>query len=51
MVFVLEDSAPVHDQASFERLLGESPTGFDNLFELDASLSLALARGLVEVLG
>ncbi|QDU86185.1 Signal transduction histidine-protein kinase BarA [Planctomycetes bacterium Pla163] len=51
MVFVLNDSAPVHDQASFERLLGESPTGFDNLFELDASLSLALARGLVEVLG
>lgn len=51
IVFVLNDSAPVHDQASFERLLGESPTGFDNLFELDASLSLALARGLVEVLG
>lgn len=51
LVFTVTDSAPVHDQASFERLLTESPSGLDNLFELDASLSFALARGLVEVLG
>jgi signal transduction histidine kinase/HPt (histidine-containing phosphotransfer) domain-containing protein/CheY-like chemotaxis protein len=49
--FEIRDGAPVHDQASFERILTESPGGFENLFELDASLSLALARGLAEVLG
>jgi|GEM_PF-735008 len=51
LVFTITDSAPIHDQASFERLLTESPGSLDNLFELDASLSFALARGLVEVLG
>jgi HPt (histidine-containing phosphotransfer) domain-containing protein/signal transduction histidine kinase/DNA-binding response OmpR family regulator len=49
--FEVRDGAPIHDQVSFERILTESPGGFENLFELDASLSLALARGLAEVLG
>jgi signal transduction histidine kinase/HPt (histidine-containing phosphotransfer) domain-containing protein/DNA-binding response OmpR family regulator len=49
--FEVKDSAPIHDQVSFERILTEAPGGFENLFELDASLSLALARGLAEVLG
>ncbi|MEZ5977236.1 MAG: Hpt domain-containing protein [Planctomycetota bacterium] len=49
--FELRDAAPIHDQASFDRLLTDSPSGFESLFELDASLSLALAKGLAEVLG
>ncbi len=47
----IHDSAPVHTQAELARLIEGSPSSLESLAELDLSLGLGLARGLVEVMG
>ena len=49
--FEIHDTAPVHTQAELARLLEGSPSTLESLAELDLSLGLGLARGLVEVMG
>jgi CheY-like chemotaxis protein len=49
--FEIHDSAPVHTRAAMLRLLERAPSSVENLAELDLSLGLLLARGLVDVMG
>lgn len=49
--FEIHDSAPVHTRAAMLRLLEGTPSSVENLAELDLSLGLLLARGLVDVMG
>ena len=49
--FEIHDTAPVHTQAEIARLLESSPGNLENLAELDLSLGMLLAGGLVEVMG
>ncbi len=49
--FEIHDTAPVHTQAELARLLESSPGNLENLAELDLSLGMLLAGGLVEVMG